>query len=517
MLYKTHRRIRRPIMASFIQTNVASINAQRNLSGTQNALGTSLQRLSSGLRINSARDDAAGLQISNKLTSQINGLTQASRNANDGISLAQTAEGALGESTNILQRIRDLSIQSANGSNSVEERSALQSEVTQLQSELNRIANTTRFGGRSLLNGTFTQVAFQVGAQANETISLSINSARATDLGRINNISFTGFALGDASASAASPVSTVDENQTLSFVVDGRTTTVSSSVGDSAQTLQDAVNSSVSGVRADAKTTARVTLTGVDNVADTLDISINGVQLSQITGTASLAASGAALKTAIDSDARLSNLTVTDNGDGTVDIVDNDGANIVFDDITFSDGGGTTAAPTVQARLFDNSGISGTATTVATTQGTVISGDIKFTGTASSAALFSSSGTGGISTVTTQSAGSGTITDTGFRASTIDISTAQGAQDAIDVIDAAIAQIDSNRGDLGAIQNRLSSTISNLQNVVENVSAARSRIRDADFASETAELAKNQVLQQAGLSILAQANASSQSVLSLLQ
>ncbi|HFB66966.1 MAG TPA: flagellin, partial [Aeromonadales bacterium] len=459
-------------MASIISTNVASINAQRNLSRTNLGLERSLQRLSSGLRINSARDDAAGLQISNSLTSQVRGLTVAARNANDGISMAQVAEGALGESTNLLQRIRDLAIQSANGSNSVEERTALQSEVTQLQAEINRIANTTRFGGRSILNGSLSNVAFQVGAQANETISFSITSARATDLGRINNIVFTGFALADASASAASPVSTVDENQTLSFVVDGRTTTVGASVGDTAQAIQDAVNSTVSGVRADAKTTARITLTGVDNAADTLDITINGVQLSQITGTASVAASGAALKTAIESDARLSNLSVTDNGDGTVDIVDNDGANITFDDITFADGGGVAAAPTVEARNFANTAISGTATTVATTEGSVISGDIKFTGTASSAALFSSSATGGISTVTTQSAGAGTISDTGFRASTIDISTAQGAQDALDVIDASISQIDSTRASLGAVQNRLDSTISNLQSVIENVSAA---------------------------------------------
>ncbi|HFB66713.1 MAG TPA: flagellin, partial [Aeromonadales bacterium] len=175
------------------------------------------------------------------------------------------------------------------------------------------------------------------------------------------------------------------------------------------------------------------------------------------------------------------------------------------------------AAPTVEARNFANTAISGTATTVATTEGSVISGDIKFTGTASSAALFSSSATGGISTVTTQSAGAGTISDTGFRASTIDISTAQGAQDALDVIDASISQIDSTRASLGAVQNRLDSTISNLQSVIENVSAARSRIRDADFAAETANLAKNQVLQQAGLAILAQANAAPQSVLQLLQ
>ena len=163
-------------MGNVISTNVASINAQRNLLGTTNSLQTNFQRLSSGLRINSAKDDAAGLQISNSLTSQINGLTVAARNANDGISLAQTAEGALQETTNILQRIRDLSIQSANGTNSASERSALQQEVSQLQQELNRIAETTRFGGRKLLDGTFGTSNMQVGAKANETIQVTIKN-----------------------------------------------------------------------------------------------------------------------------------------------------------------------------------------------------------------------------------------------------------------------------------------------------------------------------------------------------
>jgi len=301
------------------------------------------------------------------------------------------------------------------------------------------------------------------------------------------------------------------KRQTLSFVVDGTTTKVAVATGDSAQTIQDNVNSSVSGLRADAQTTARTTLT-VTGGTSTIDLSINGVQLNQITGVATSALAGAALKTAIEGDAKLANLTVTDNGAGVVDIVDKSGANITIDSAAFATGG----AVSVEARNFANAATTGGVTTIATTQGSVITGDIKFTGTASTAALFSTA-SAGVTTATTQTAGTGTTTDTGQRAGNIDISTAAGAQSAIDVIDASIAQIDSNRGALGAIQNRLGSTISNLQNIVENVSAARSRIRDANFASETANLAKFQVLQQAGLSILAQANASAQSVLTLLR
>ncbi len=504
-------------MGNVLNTNTSSLNAQRNLLSVNNQLGTTFQRLSSGFRINSAKDDAAGLQISNALTSQINGLNVAVRNANDGISLAQVAEGALQETTNILQRIRELSLQAANGTNSVTEREAIQSEVTQLKTEVTRIANTTRFGGRTLLNGTFTNVNFQIGAQANETIGFSIASTRGSDLGQVNNLTFGGFATAGASASAASPTSLIDENQTLSFVVDSKTTTVGVSSGDSAQTIADNVNSSVSKVSANAQTTARVTFANFDNAADSVTFTINGIAITAVTGNTTDAATAAAVKTAIDGDSRLSNITVTNNGSGVLDLVDADGADILFDDITQVQGGGTANTVAVVARNVANGANVGSSVTVTSGEGTLVSGDIAFTTTAAAAALFSSSATGGVTTSTTQAAGNGTVTDTGNRVSTVDVSTVTGAQSAISVIDAAIVSIDSERASLGAVQNRFSSTISNLQNIVENVSTARSRIRDADYAAETAALAKNQVLQQASLSVLAQANASSQSVLTLLQ
>ncbi|NVK24124.1 MAG: flagellin, partial [Gammaproteobacteria bacterium] len=190
-------------MALFVNTNTASINGQRNLMGSSNGLETSMSRLASGLRINSAKDDAAGLQISNRLTSQINGLNVAVRNANDGISMAQTAEGALQESTNILQRMRDLSIQAANATNTTVDRKAIQEEVVQLKSELNRIADTTTFGGQKLLDGSFGSQNFQVGANAHETIGLAINSAQTDDLGSARTSLDVGTLIGVSTAAAA--------------------------------------------------------------------------------------------------------------------------------------------------------------------------------------------------------------------------------------------------------------------------------------------------------------------------
>ncbi|RMG90980.1 MAG: flagellin, partial [Chloroflexi bacterium] len=441
-------------MANVIATNVASINAQRSLFKTGQALSVSFQRLSSGLRINSARDDAAGLQISNKLTSQINGLNVAVRNANDGISMAQTAEGALQETTNILQRMRDLAIQSANGSNSIDERKALQAEVTQLIKEVDRIANTTRFGGRTLLNGSLKNVAFQVGAQANETISLSIASARAADLGKINDVTFAGFSLAAASQ-AATPISPVT-NQQLTVVLDNKSTSFEVSAGSSAQDIQDLINSNVSGLQADAKTSVQLDVSGLVS-GNTIDITLNGISVSSITASTD-AADGKAIKDAIEADARFANLTVTDQGNGVLNIVDESGEDIVFDDITVAQGSGASTGSITFQALDYNGGTVGTATTLTSGNGIYVTGDIKFTGTAKSGALYSSDTSGGITTAGTQAAGNGTFTLTPDNVSTIDITTVDGAQTAINVIDAAITQIDSNRGDLGAVQNRLSST-----------------------------------------------------------
>lgn len=502
-------------MAMSINTNILSLNSQRQLSQSGNSIATAMERLSSGLRINSAKDDAAGLAISNRMTTQVNGLNQAIRNANDGISLSQTAEGAMGESTNLLQRMRTLAIQSANATNSTTDRAALQAEVSQLILEIDRIATTTTFNSQKILNGTFNNAAFQVGANANETIRVSVASAKASDLGQINSIAFAAFNLADVSASAASPASGVLA-QTLTFTVDGTAETVSVTAGDSASAIADNVNANVSSISAEARTGARITVTS-DTASDRYDITINGTTVSAIDAAGTDAGMGAAVAAAISGNSALSNLSVTDNGDGTVDIIDETGADIIFDDVTETVTVGTLGF-TVSEMSY--AGAFSAATTVATTEGVNVTGDIKFTTSLDSTntmSLHSSNGAGFVTAATSTGTGGGTVTEETSRISDVDISTVAGANTALALIDAALTTIDTNRADLGAIQNRMESTIANLSSISENVAAARSRILDADFAAETANLTRAQILQQAGVAMLAQANATPQIVLSLLQ
>jgi flagellin len=389
-------------MALTVNTNVSSLNAQRNLSKSGQGLATSMERLASGMRINSAKDDAAGLQISNRLTSQINGLSVAQRNANDAISIAQTAEGAMQESTNILQRMRELALQSANGSNSTEDRDSLQKEVNQLVSELDRIADKTVFGGQKLLDGSFGTggtASFQVGANAQETIEMTINSVSSSSLGNSNAfaVTMTGF--------------------------------VAANIGDQNET---------------------VTITNT-NTGDAVEVA----------------------------------LTTGMGGQDAVDAINEKGASVglqaSFDSstgaITFAAGAGTdtfTFATDATAN-----GAFGTAASPAT----------------AAVALTATPGTG---------------------ISNLRIDSENDAQNAITSIDAALKDIDDQRATLGALQNRFGFTISNLANIQENVSSSRSRIQDADFAVETANMTKNQILQQAGTSILSQANQIPQAAISLL-
>ncbi|MGG7094134.1 flagellin [Shewanella indica] len=397
-------------MAISVNTNVTSLSSQKNLNNANSALKTSMERLSSGLRINSAKDDAAGLQISNRLTSQINGLDVAQRNANDGISIAQTAEGAMQESTNILQRMRDLSLQSANGSNSAEDRAAMQKEITSLQEELTRISDTTAFGGQKLLNGNYGTQAFQVGANANETISITLGDVGADAIGKSGGKEVTGtFAAANVTGLIAGT-----GNEALEFEytdADGNTNTLT----------VDLTNASDIDGLASAINTA---------LADT------GVSVVKDTAGTGLTYSG-----------------VMENG---------------------------STALTVSTATIDD-------------------------------------GSGGSSDIAADVAATVGVDDSGFSAiGDVDISTADGAQSAVSVIDAAIAGIDSQRADLGAVQNRLSFTINNLNNISTNVSDARSRIQDVDFAKETAQMTKQQILSQTSSAMLAQANQLPQVALSLL-
>jgi flagellin len=490
-------------MANTIATNVASINAQRNLFKTGQSLSVSFQRLSSGLRINSAKDDAAGLAISNRLTSQVNGLNVAIRNANDGISLAQTAEGALQESTNILQRIRDLSVQAANGSNDGTDRAALQKEVAQLQQELNRIADTTAFGGRKLLDGTFGSASFQVGAQAFETINVSLSSARATSIGTqrldAGGTGMGGVVIGVGATAGASTIA--GSSTTISGGLGSATITVGS--GFSAREIANTVNASSdsTGVKAEARTVGEITASATGSVSFNISSDDSGSPTTaktvsfNVTNTSDLSG----LADAINAVAADTGITAEASG-GSVYLFNEAGDDILIENVQ-----GT--AINVGSRNFDNTGADVAVAAVAIGSSARIQGQVRLDSTQ------------GFSVTNGDATDFGTTAVTGTlkAVSTIDISSVSGAQSAIGIIDGALGVVDSQRSVLGAVQNRLSSTISNLQSVAENVSAARSRIRDADFAAETAELSKNQILQQAGLSVLAQANASGQSVLTLLQ
>ncbi len=480
-------------MALTVNTNVASLNTQRNLNTSSKGLDTSLQRLSTGFRINSAKDDAAGLQISNRLTSQVNGLNVAVRNANDGISLAQTAEGALQQSTNILQRMRDLSLQSANGSNGSTERRALQQEVVQLQQELDRIATTTTFGGRKLLDGSFGSSSFQVGANANETISVTLGDSTASALGSYQ-VSGGGSVYGQAVDGATNGAT----GDTLTISGNGQTVnTITYAADASAKDVASAINAETgtTGVSATARTQAQIQGFSVDDGTQmTFEIAVGAATVA-----VNAATSTEDVVNQINAQAGKSGLTATLSG-GNINLVQAEGENLVFGNFS-SDG----TAPVLNVAGVDADGTI-QATPDDATDGTTVSGYVRL----NSSSSFIMTGTTLTELVADGVSALSKVSD-------IDITSQDGAQNALAVIDSAIAKIDSQRADLGAVQNRFENTISNLQNISENAAAARSRIRDTDFAAETSELTKNQILQQAGTAILAQANQLPQAVLSLLQ
>jgi flagellin len=496
-------------MAMTINTNVASLNAQRNLSTTQSRMMRSMERLSSGLRINSAKDDAAGLAISDRMTAQIRGLNQAARNANDGISLSQTAEGAMQESTNILQRIRELSVQAANATNSATDRTALQAEVNQLKSEMNRIASTTTFNDLHILDGSFVAQQFQVGANANETISVSIEGMAATDLGRYSiGETNTTANQGSGSATVAAtglPTGNTIASQTLTISGSQGSTTVAVSPGSTAETIANAVTNvaATTNVLADATSTA--TLSGL-SADGTVSLTL-GSGSTTATVTAAVSTSDLeSLSNVINNTSGSTGITATVSG-GSLTLTQAEGKDIRISDFTVSTAGNQTISVT---------GADGNAEllTEGSTDSTIVAGIVEFS---SSETFFVSSDVDAAAGSITNQVANANATSIIDLVSAIDISSIDGANSAIDVVDAALQKIDSTRGDLGAVQNRFESTISNLLNVAENLTAARSRILDADIAQETSEMTKQNILQQAGVSILSQANQTPQLALSLLQ
>jgi flagellin len=497
-------------MAAVINTNTASLNAQRNLTTSQSSLATSLQRLSSGLRINSAKDDAAGLAIAERFTSQIKGLNQAARNANDGISLAQTAEGGLGTAGDLLQRMRELAVQSANGTNSSSDRASLQQEVSQLQAELNRVASTTQFNGQNVLDGSMSGTQFQVGANANQTINVGIASAKATDIGNYGLKTANGAGTSSAAtAAAAGPANNNVAAQNLTIAGNGTTSTVAVAVGDSANKIASSINAktATTGVAATAQTQA--TLSNLATAGTlTFNLSGNGASVA-IGATVSSTSDLSPLAAAINQQAASTGISATVNA-GTITLTSKDGYDIKISDFANSAGAGGTIDMRGQDPFTNaNSGAVATLGAAAGTDSSTVGGQIKFSGSSGYTVTTDTANT--LFTAATPQA------STLSAVSTIDISTVSGANDALSTIDAALSSINSSRAQLGAIQNRFASTISNLQTTSENLSSARSRIQDADFASETANLTRGQILQQAGTAMLAQANSLPNGVLALLR
>ncbi|WP_248731272.1 flagellin [Pseudomonas sp. MWU13-2517] len=480
-------------MALTVNTNLASLNVQKNLNNASNALQTSMQRLSSGLRINSAKDDAAGLQISNRLTSQINGLGVAIKNANDGSSIAQTAEGAMQQSTNILQSMRTLALQSANGSPSAEDRKSNQAQYAALTAELTRIATTTTFGGKNLLDGSFGTTSFQVGANANQTIDMTIGNVAANNIGSQQ-----------LKTQALTPSATGIAGGAITVTGGGQTANVTLAAGASAKQIAAQMNGAVGGLSATASTEAQFTVNAATiaaatppNANFTLQVgSGTAVQFTGVTSTSDLAdqlkSNAAKLGISVNYDSSTNALSVkSDTGEN----------------LTFNAGDGGAAGISVATK--GGNGAFGTATALAATA-IIATGQVSL----NSSTSYSLNGAG----VTGVFAAAGTAANSAkTTVNNTDVTTSANAQNAIDVITQAISDIDSQRAGLGAVQNRFDNTVANLTSIADNSSAARGQIQDVDYAAETAQLTKQQTLQQASTAILSQANQLPSAVLKLLQ
>ncbi|MEO8542349.1 MAG: flagellin [Betaproteobacteria bacterium] len=506
-------------MASIINTNINSITAQRNLAMTQSSLATSMQRLSSGLRINSAKDDAAGLAISERFTTQIRGLNQASRNANDGISLAQTAEGALAEVTSNLQRIRELAVQSANSTNSASDRSALDQEVQQRIAEIDRVSSQTSFNGQKILDGSFGNAVFQVGANVGETIGVNLNtSMRTAAIGQI--------AKGTSSVEAT--VANLTGSGTIQ-VGSGAATTINAAVQGlgagqsvgSAYAKAQAINAAgVPGLAASATNNVEFTVAATSGIAsgDTYSLRINGQDIyAAFDQNASGVLSTQQITDAINAQAGNTGVTATLSG-GNLRLSATDGRDInIAQTFGGSAAGGITAGSggntTVNGTVFRDGQISATITDAAA-YSAVAAGVNGGTVTLSAAENIVITGDGAILGYAT--AGITIAKDTTTLAS-VNVKTVNGANDALQRVDSALTSVSTLRSTFGAIQNRFDSVIASLSTTSENLTASRSRVQDADFAQETANLSRAQILQQAGTAMVAQANQLPQGVLALLR
>ena len=489
-------------MASTINTNISSLTAQRNLAMNQASLSTSVARLSSGLRINGAKDDAAGLAISERFTTQIRGLNQAARNANDGISLAQTAEGAMSGAGNILQRVRELAVQSANATNSAGDRQALQQEVTQLVAELDRISQTTEFNGQRLLDGTFGTQQFQVGANSNQTITTSTANLRTNVYGNNQLLAAGGAATLAAFGANSTTAGTLSINGGLGSV------SVAVTANSTAKSNADKINlaASSTGVVATARTELSVNFAAAG--AYNLTLRSDNATTQAISFAVSAVGTSDGLSSAvsaINDQSSKTGVTASLNSSGTAIVLTNATGN----DISLADTSVANAG-NVTVQKLDASGAASGAAAVLTADVTAATATVVGYITLDSEKSFAAD-------VTTSSILVADIGSTLNKVSDLDVTTFTKATDALKTVDSALAFISGERARLGALQSRFETSISNLQVTAENLSASRSRIMDADFAQETANLSRAQILQQAGTAMVAQANQLPQGVLALLQ
>ncbi len=568
-------------MALSVNTNITSLGVQKNLNKASDALSQSMNRLSSGLKINSAKDDAAGMQIANRLNNQVKGLNVAISNANNGVSIAQTAEGAMQESTNTLQRLRELALQAANGDKSDADRVSLQQEFTAKVGELNRIASTTTFGGRNLLDGSFNNVAFQIGANANETISfgmtdisstalkgnfseatvagtamkglsatstgtvLSSGTAKVTgtadvsltsggggssilaaDVITINGKAVTGLADGDFGTAVATAIQTADPTVTAAF--DDTTGVL---------TLTSSGPITVGGADAGKLGLTAVT-TPISSPVPKTDASVMGtIGGFSVNGTDVGWTATSTIKDVLDDIKAVAGIASAAIGaDGRIKVTSEDGNDVKLTNTTsgaLSQLG--LSAGTTQAKLTEDTSINLNGVEVKFKKGDTTDAIVASINSASTGVQASKAADGTLSlfadkdiVIADGSAGTG-LEKLGLKASTttavtletsvsdLNVLTAASSQQAIQALDDAMQQIDSQRSQLGAVQNRFASTVANLQSISQNSSAAKGRVEDADFASEAAELTKQQTLQQASTAILSQANQLPSSVLKLLQ
>ena len=501
---------------SVINTNISSMQAQNSVRTQGLNLSTAMERLSSGIRINSAKDDAAGLAISTRMTASIRGISAAIRNANDGISLTQTAEGSLSQISDSLQRIRELAVQSANTGNNSSDRAAMNNEATQLIAEIDRVASNTTYNGIKLLDGTFQNQDLQVGAGngSNDRISISIGNAKSSALGVGSTSSYSTVL--DADSTSGTPVAVTTALAAGGLSINGYA--VGASTSDGVSYVEDsddvtdegsaiAIASAINAVSGSTYVTATADSNVVDGLAATGfataitagDVILNGVDLGAVAEAGDAAERGSQMAAAINAVSDQTGVTATfSTSTGAVELTAVDGRNIVLTTLTSASTGVTGLA-----YGGDNTEVIRSTVSLSSTSADGITiGDVD--GLSATASGF---------TVGYEEA---TVT-VGAGVSSLDLTTASGSQEALTTLDSAINTITDFRAAMGAYQNRLTASIANLETTSMNLSASRSRILDTDYAKETTNLAKSQIIQQAATAMLAQANQSGQSVLALLK